>query len=148
MSKKSILIVGPQGCGKTLNAAALAAAYGFKKSCEGDTGLFPRTEHLIVGNPIVPKKKPADTLPLSLRRTVLKEWMTRARIHRWFKEPEPPVKVRKAKMVMDEWNTHVDALRERFHDERRAKLLEIETALLLNDFDKFAKLLIGYRDMM
>lgn len=37
----SIIITGPQGCGKTKHGAALAAHYGYKKVAEADE-LWPR----------------------------------------------------------------------------------------------------------
>lgn len=33
---QSIIIIGPQGCGKSLNAPALAKAFNLKRWCEAD----------------------------------------------------------------------------------------------------------------
>ena len=47
----SIVIVGPQGCGKTLNGKALALAFGLPHWCEADgRRRLPRTDHLILAN--------------------------------------------------------------------------------------------------
>jgi DNA polymerase III delta prime subunit len=46
----SIIILGPQGCGKTINAEALAKAFGFEQWCEADDGTLPRTGYLILAN--------------------------------------------------------------------------------------------------
>ena len=48
---ESIIILGPQGCGKTLNAAALAKAYGFNKWCDADERM-PKSGHLILAHTI------------------------------------------------------------------------------------------------
>jgi hypothetical protein len=45
---ESIIILGPKGCGKTLNAAALAKAYGFKKWCDAGHHRMPRRGYLIL----------------------------------------------------------------------------------------------------
>lgn len=48
---ESIIILGPQGCGKTLNAAALAKAYGFSRWCEADERM-PKSGHLILAHSV------------------------------------------------------------------------------------------------
>lgn len=50
----SMIILGPQGCGKTRNAAILAKAYGFDKWCEADDGM-PATGYLIFANHVDPE---------------------------------------------------------------------------------------------
>lgn len=47
---ESIIIVGPQGCGKSLNARALAQAYGLKHWVDADRGMVPMKDHLILAN--------------------------------------------------------------------------------------------------
>lgn len=47
---ESIIIVGPQGCGKSLNAKALAQAYGLKHWVHADRGMVPKEDHLIFAN--------------------------------------------------------------------------------------------------
>lgn len=50
--KKSIVIVGPAGCGKSRNAKALAEAYGLSAWIDADEvrGAFPPLGHLILAN--------------------------------------------------------------------------------------------------
>lgn len=48
---ESIIILGPQGCGKTLNVAALAKAYGLNKWCDADDRM-PKRGHLILAHQI------------------------------------------------------------------------------------------------
>jgi MoxR-like ATPase len=53
----SIIILGPQGCGKTLNAAALAAAFGLPRWIEADEcEELPRFGHLILAHELTPDR--------------------------------------------------------------------------------------------
>jgi hypothetical protein len=46
---QSIIIIGPQGCGKTLNAQALAKAFSLKRHCDADEVYpVPLNDHLIL----------------------------------------------------------------------------------------------------
>ena len=50
-SNASIIILGPQGCGKTLNAAALAKAFGLKHWAEADgRRSISLQDHVILAN--------------------------------------------------------------------------------------------------
>ena len=52
---KSIVVIGPQGCGKTLNAQALAHALNRPHWCELDEHAKPpRTDHVILANGLTP----------------------------------------------------------------------------------------------
>lgn len=48
--KPSVIVVGPQGCGKTLNARALAKAFGLKHWCDAEDGPLPARDHLILAH--------------------------------------------------------------------------------------------------
>jgi Mg-chelatase subunit ChlI len=53
--KKSIVVIGPQGCGKTLNAKALARVLNRPNWCELDQHPNPPREgHVILANDLTP----------------------------------------------------------------------------------------------
>lgn len=53
--EKSIVVIGPKGCGKTLNAQALAHALNRPHWCELDQHANPpRTDHVILANELTP----------------------------------------------------------------------------------------------
>lgn len=57
---QSIVIVGPQGCGKSLNAQALAKAFTLKRWCEADDVYpVPLRDHLILANEVTPELRAA-----------------------------------------------------------------------------------------
>lgn len=49
---ESIVIVGPQGCGKNLNGKGLAKAFGLKHWIDADTGIIPKQDHVILANEV------------------------------------------------------------------------------------------------
>lgn len=52
---ESIVVIGPQGCGKTINARALAQALNLPYWCELDQHAEPpRTDHVILANKLTP----------------------------------------------------------------------------------------------
>lgn len=63
MTRPSIIVVGPQGCGKTLNAKALAEAFGLPHWCEGDEARLPRRDHLILASYVPPRAKGLKVVP-------------------------------------------------------------------------------------
>jgi gluconate kinase len=53
----SIIVIGPQGCGKTLNGQALAKAYGLPRWCDADQVHNVdqlRTDHLLLATEVPP----------------------------------------------------------------------------------------------
>lgn len=56
----SIIVVGPQGCGKSLNAPALCRAYRLKRHCDAaDVYPVPLQDHLILAFEITPELRAA-----------------------------------------------------------------------------------------
>lgn len=57
---QSIVIVGPQGCGKSLNAPALAKAFSLKRWCD-DREVYPvpLRDHLILAHELSPELEAA-----------------------------------------------------------------------------------------
>lgn len=62
---QSIIIVGPQGCGKSLNGQALAQAYGLPHWINADTGLIPKQDHIILAHDVPSGAEGLTVVPFS-----------------------------------------------------------------------------------
>lgn len=62
---QSIIIIGPQGCGKSLNGKALAKAYGLPHWIDADTGIIPKQDHIILANEVPRGAQGLKVVPFS-----------------------------------------------------------------------------------
>lgn len=68
---QSIIMVGPQGCGKSLNAPALCRSYRLKRHCDAaDVYPVPLQDHLILASEITPELQAAGLRVVQFRDAI------------------------------------------------------------------------------
>lgn len=86
-------------------------------------------------------KKEPSMIPYSEKVRIIRERLRRANRFVRPEEPAKPAKVAAAEKVLDAWEKRCESAEEKARERHRAKVREIENALLMGDSKKVVALL-------